>query len=121
VAVAHGGRLGGGALAGRRSGGVAVGIWLALAAPLAVIAWLLAPLEPVLQLAPPFLAAAPLWPAVAGGRDRPARSPLVGAAGMAGDGRPAGCLAHHIFEPMLLKAEKPIDSADHQMLLFRVR
>jgi hypothetical protein len=106
---------------GPDAGGVALGTWLALAAVLAVLAWLFAPVEPVLQLAPPFLAAGALWPAwrsaSADGRVRrwsvrlewPVLILLL------------LWLAHHIFEPTLLKADKPIDSADHQMLLFRVQ
>jgi hypothetical protein len=100
---------------------VSLGTWLALAAGLAVIAWLLAPLEPVLQLAPPFLAAAALWPAwravAADARVRPwlvrLEWPVLILALI--------CLANHIFAPILLRDEKPIDSADHQMLLFRVQ
>ena len=101
--------------------GVALGAWLLLALALAVLTWLLAPLEPVLQLAPPFLAAAALWPAWRAAADDPRvrrwstrlEWPLVILLLV--------WLAYHIFEPILLKANKPIDSADHQMLLLRVR
>jgi hypothetical protein len=102
-------------------GGVTLGTWLGLAFILGVLAWLLAPLEPVLQLAPPFLAAAALWPAWRAAATDPRVRRWLARLEWPAVVLLLACIAYHIFEPTLLKAEKPIDSADHQMLLFRVR
>jgi hypothetical protein len=117
-------RAGAGAALRWRGGegtGVALGTWLALALGLGLLTWLLAPVLPVLQIVPPFLAAAALWPAWQAAAARPGAHrwgarlewPLLLLV--------LGMVAYHIFELPLIEAHKPIDSADHQMLLLRVQ